>query len=170
MNRVFLSLGSNIDPERNMPRAVRRLAKRCHLLAVSPVYETDPVGVQRGPRFLNAAALIETELDPRLLKDQVLLVIEDDLGRRRTQNKNAPRTIDIDIALYNDQILQVGPRHVPDPDILEHAHIAVPLADLAPDMRHPETGQTLLEISRSLSATGIQHRPDIELSPNKTTH
>jgi 2-amino-4-hydroxy-6-hydroxymethyldihydropteridine diphosphokinase len=163
MNRVFVVLGSNIQPEHNMREAVRRLAARCWLLAVSPVYETAPVGKTDQPNFLNAAALIETPLTAEELKEQVLLAIECELGRVRTAEKNAPRTIDLDIALFNQQVLDMGGRHVPDPDLLEHPHISVPLADLAPEYRHPETGQTLREIAGSQPRGGLERRDDVKL-------
>ena len=137
----------------------------CRLVAVSPVYETTPVGSTEQPNFLNAAALVETDLAAAELKIQALQVIEGQLGRVRTEDKNAPRTIDLDIALFGDQVLDLGPRHIPDPDILRYPHIAVPLADLAPTMRHPEDGRTLLEIAESLPATGLASRPDIVLWP-----
>jgi 2-amino-4-hydroxy-6-hydroxymethyldihydropteridine diphosphokinase len=83
----------------------------------------------------------------------------------RTEDKNAPRTIDLDIALFGDQVLDVGPRHIPDPEISKYPHIAVPLADLAPQQRHPETGQTLQEIAQGLPASGLVRRPDVVLWP-----
>ena len=165
MTRVFIALGSNIEPEYNMREAVRRLSLRCGLLAVSPVYETVPVGKTDQPNFLNAAALIETDLTAAELKAQVLQIIEQELGRVRTEDKNAPRTIDLDIALFDDQVLDLGQRHIPDPDILKYPHIALPLADLAPQQHHPETGQTLLEIAQGLPASGLVRRPDVVLWP-----
>ena len=161
MTRVFIALGSNINPEYNIREAVRRLASRCRLLAVSPVYETAPVGKTDQPNFLNAAALIETDLTAAELKTQVLQVIEQELGRVRTEDKNAPRTIDLDIAVFGDQVLDVGPRHIPDPEISKYPHIAVPLADLAPQQLHPETSRTLLEIAQGLPASGLVRRPDV---------
>ena len=151
MTRVFIALGSNIQPEANLPEAVRRLAAHCRVLAVSPVYETAPVGKLDQPNFLNAAVLIESDLSAEALKTQVLQAIERDLGRVRTADKNAPRTIDLDIALYGDAVLDLGSRHIPDPDILRYPHIAVPLAALAPDLRHPETGQPLWALINSSS-------------------
>jgi len=161
MTRVFIAMGSNINSEHNMREAVRRLSSRCQLLAVSPVYETAPVGKTDQPNFMNAAALIETDLSAAELKTHVLQVIEQELGRVRTADKNGPRTIDLDIALFGDQVLDVGPRHIPDPDIATYAHIAVPLADLAPRQRHPETGQTLQEIAQGLPAGGLVRRLDV---------
>ncbi|HSR30278.1 MAG TPA: 2-amino-4-hydroxy-6-hydroxymethyldihydropteridine diphosphokinase [Anaerolineae bacterium] len=164
-NRAFISLGSNIKPEQNLVEGVRRLAERCRLLAASPVYETRPVGTLDQPSFLNAAVLVETDLAATDLKVQVLQPIEEELGRVRTQDKNAPRTIDLDISLFNEQIMEVGHRHIPDPEILQFPHIARPLADLAPEVRHPETGQTLEEIARSLASEGLVHRSDLTLWP-----
>jgi 2-amino-4-hydroxy-6-hydroxymethyldihydropteridine diphosphokinase len=165
VNRVFVALGSNINSEHNLQEAVRRLASYCRLVAVSPVYETAPVGNTEQPNFLNAAALVETNLTAAELKVRVLQVIEGELGRVRTTEKNAPRTIDLDIALFDDQVFDLGPRHIPDPDILRYPHIAVPLADLAPTMRHPEDGRTLREIAQSLPASGQASRSDVVLWP-----
>jgi 2-amino-4-hydroxy-6-hydroxymethyldihydropteridine diphosphokinase len=167
---VLISLGSNIDPERNLPDAVRRLARHCRLLAASPVYETEPVGRTDQPNFLNAAVLVETYRTPADLKKEVLLAIEQELGRVRTADKNAPRTIDLDISLFGDQLLELEGRHIPDPDILKFAHVARPLADLAPQVRHPETGQTLADIAESLADGGLQRRDDIELVPVSQLH
>ncbi|MBN1134961.1 MAG: 2-amino-4-hydroxy-6-hydroxymethyldihydropteridine diphosphokinase, partial [Anaerolineae bacterium] len=165
MNRVLIALGSNIDAEHNLREAVRSLALCCRLKAVSPVYETVPVGNTKQPNFLNAAALIETDLTAAELKARVLQVIEQEMGRVRTEDKNAPRTIDLDIALFGDRVLDVGPRHIPDPDLLKYPHIAVPLADLAPTMRHPEDSRTLQEIAQDLPDSGLIYRPDVELWP-----
>jgi 2-amino-4-hydroxy-6-hydroxymethyldihydropteridine diphosphokinase len=163
VNRAFVALGSNIDSEHNMREAVRRLASQCRLVAVSPVYETAPVGSTEQPRFLNAAVLIETDMNAAELKAQVLLNIEQDLGRVRTEDKNAPRTIDLDIAIFGAQELDEKTLMYYDPDILRYAHIAVPLADIAPHMRHPATGQTLQEISENLSTTGLACRREVVL-------
>jgi dihydroneopterin aldolase/2-amino-4-hydroxy-6-hydroxymethyldihydropteridine diphosphokinase len=170
LNRVFIALGSNINSEYNMREAVRRLAACCHLQAVSPVYETQPVGKADQANFLNAAALIETDLTAAELKMQVLQAIEQELGRVRSADRNAPRTIDLDIVLFNDQVLEVGQRHIPDPDLLQCPHIALPLADLAPHQRHPETGQTLLEIARRLPVSRLRQRPDLVLWPEQSIY
>jgi 2-amino-4-hydroxy-6-hydroxymethyldihydropteridine diphosphokinase len=163
--QVLVSLGANIQPERNLPEAVRRLGRCCRLLAVSPVYETPPVGRTDQPNFLNAAVRLETYRSPAELKGEVLLEIEKELGRVRTADKNAPRTVDLDISLFGDQVLELEGRHIPDPDILEFPHVARPLADLAPGFRHPETGQTLAQIAEGLSDEGLRRRDDIVLGP-----
>lgn len=142
---------------------MRLLASRCKLVAVSPVYQTKPVGRTDQPDFLNAAALIETQLGPAELKAQVLQEIEDTLGRMRSADKNAPRTIDLDITLFNDQVLEIGHRHIPDPDLLRYPHIAVPMSDLAPEYVHPESGQTLSAVAESMPPVDLVPRPDIQL-------
>ncbi|MFQ5613997.1 MAG: 2-amino-4-hydroxy-6-hydroxymethyldihydropteridine diphosphokinase, partial [Anaerolineae bacterium] len=138
-NMAYLSLGSNIEPEDNLKRAIRLLANLTHLVAVSSVWETRPVGRSGQPNFLNAAAIIETELTAKRLKRSVLSLIERSLGRVRQADKYAPRPIDIDIILFNRQILELGSRHIPDPELLQRSFVAVPLAEIAPDYRHPET-------------------------------
>jgi len=168
MTRVLISLGSNIRPRQHLQQAVERLRERSRVLAVSPVYETRPIGpdgkpTPDQPRFFNAAALIETDLDAATLKNCVLRPIEEELGRERRPNKYAPRTIDLDITLFGDQVLDLDSRHIPDPDLLQYAHIARPLADLEPDFRHPEDGRTLPEIADALPQTGVAPRPDVSL-------
>ena len=169
MNRVYLLLGSNVEPERNLPAAVARL--RDHgLIAVSSAYETIPVGTDHPAVFLNAAALIETSLGPEAVKREVCADIETFLGRVRNPNDRfAPRTIDLDIALWNDEILIVLGSVIPDPDILRHLHAARPLADLAPNLLHPGDGRTLAAIVGALESAGESSRfprlrPDVILT------
>ena len=164
MNRAYLSLGSNLDKERNLRAGVGLLAEHGRVLAVSSAYETAPIGNPDDPTFLNAALILETPLEPQALKETVLRAVEDRLGRQRTSDPNAPRTFDADISLFNDEILDVGRRHIPDPEILLYAHIAVPLAEIAPNYRHPETGETLAAITRRVSLdTTMIRRDDVSL-------
>jgi 2-amino-4-hydroxy-6-hydroxymethyldihydropteridine diphosphokinase len=160
---VFVSIGSNIEPEQNVREAVRLLASSCTLIAVSPIYQTKPVGKTDQPDFMNAAALIETDLGPAALKAQVLQQIEHALGRVRTADKNAPRTIDLDITLFDGHVLDLGGRHIPDPDLRRYPHIAVPIADLAPRYVHPESGETLYEIAERTLSHGPLLRLDVDL-------
>lgn len=164
MNRAYLSLGSSLDKERNLRAGVELLAEHGRVLAVSSAYETAPIGNPDDPTFLNAALILETPLEPQALKETVLRAVEDRLGRQRTSDPNAPRTFDADISLFNDEILDVGRRHIPDPEILLYAHIAVPLAEIAPNYRHPETGETLAAIARRVSLdTTMIRRDDVSL-------
>lgn len=162
-NIAYLSLGSNIDPAPNLERAVRLLAELTRLRAISSVWETKPVGLHEQPNFLNAAAVVQTELTARQLKHKVLQTIEQQLGRVRLADKNGPRSIDIDVVLFNNQVLELGLRRIPDPEVLERAFVAIPLAELAPNYRHPETGQTLRKIAARFNrvASEMAPRPDV---------
>ena len=173
VNRVFLSIGSNINREQNLPAAVQLLRARVPVIAVSSVYEAFPTGLEDQPNFFNVAVLIETVLKPEAIKDQLIAEVETALKRERQENKNAPRTIDIDIALFNDAVLDYVPadgrlRHLPDPDLLQQIHAIVPLAELAPVQQHPETGERLEAIAtRLMEGSGegvIWLREDIDLS------
>ena len=166
-NLAYLSLGSNIDPERNLPAAVAQLACFGRIRAASRVWQTAPVGLTDQPDFLNAAVLLETHLSALALREQAIAQIEKSLRRKRTMNKNAPRTIDIDIMLFNNGVLSVGKRRIPDPEVLDRPFVAIPLAEIAPDYVHPETGQTLREIAQQFdpAAIDMRRRDDVSLSP-----
>ncbi len=152
---MYLALGSNVDPRRHLPLAVRELERLLDVEAVSHAYEADPVGAPRTPTFLNAAVRIRTDLPPARLKHEVLRPLEARLGRVRSADPNAPRTIDIDIALVEDLTLEDAAAGivVPDPDIPRRAHLALPLAELAPELVHPAFGTPLGELAE-------RHRED----------
>jgi len=155
-HRVFLSLGSNIRPEENLPRAVALLRQYGELRAVSTAWESRAMG-SPGPNFLNACVLLITPLSPTEIKPQIVQPVEAALGRVRLPNKNAPRTIDIDILMIDDVPL--------DPQQWEAAFIVVPLAELAPHMRHPRSGEALAEVARRLRRrTWIAERPEVLLA------
>lgn len=162
-NMAYLSLGSNIEPADNLKAALELLAGKTRLLAVSSVWETRPVGLTDQPNFLNAAAIVETDKTAGQLKEEVLATIEQSLGRVRQADKNAPRPIDIDIMLFNRQIFNLGPRHIPDPEVVERPFVAIPLAEIAPDYVHPEQGITLSEIAGGLAVEPdvMRLRPDV---------
>lgn len=158
-NTAYLSLGSNINPEENLKAAVAMLARLTHLTAVSSVWETAPLGVSNQPDFLNAAAIIQTVLSADTLKTQVLGHIEQALGRVRQGDKFGPRPMDIDIIFFNNQILTLqNGRHIPNPEVLERPFVAIPLAEIAPDYLHPETGQSLRQIAAQFEVNPRQMR------------
>lgn len=164
MNVACVSLGANIDPAANLAAAVRLLAETCQIIAVSPVYETVAVGDPSQPNFLNAAVMVQTSLSAVQLKETVLDPVEQALGRQRTANPNDARTIDLDLVLFNQDVLVFGKRQVPDPEIVRYAHLARPLADIAPGYVHPVIGQTLAEVAATFAGTpGIWRRADIDL-------
>ncbi len=171
MNEIVVLLGSNIEKEKNIPAAVRLLAELCRVTAVSPVYETIPVGLLNQPNFFNTAVLLETNLGATQFKEQVLNKVERQLKRVRFAEKNAPRTIDMDIVLCNNDIFAYGSHRVPDPDLLRWAHVAAPVADLVGDSPHPETGEPISIIARRLVEKAtvdgrppLWPRPDIQLT------
>lgn len=153
---VLVSMGSNIEPRSNMLAALEALFRHVEVLAVSRLFATDAVADEPVPAFLNAAVEIETRLSPARLKFEVLRAIEADLGRVRAEDRNAPREIDLDIALFGDRVLrdEAAGLRIPDPDILRYAHVARPLADLAPERLHPVAGRSLREIAETLIASG----------------
>jgi len=157
---ILLLMGSNIEPRVHISRAAVLLLESFPQAEFSRVFETEPVGAPNAPWFLNAAAAITTDLDLRDLKFEVLRPLELELGRRRSSNRNAPRTIDLDIAMCGSLVLtdSVAGLEIPDPQILTAAHIALPLVDLAPRLLHPITGQSLQEIAANL-AGGPTVRP-----------
>lgn len=156
-HQAYLSLGSNIDPKENLTRAIELLREKVTLNAVSTVWETDPVG-SSGGRFLNATAWISTELDAKSLKETVLHPIEDRLGRVRTADKYAPRTIDLDILVYDEEVL--------DTSIWQREFLAIPTAELRPDLDEPISGKSLNEIAQAMRATTTAvARTDLNFNP-----
>jgi 2-amino-4-hydroxy-6-hydroxymethyldihydropteridine diphosphokinase len=164
MKRVVIALGSNIAPEFNLPRAVDAIGDVTRVVKCSTVWQSAPVGFSEQPDFCNAAVLIETELTPHSLKAE-LLRIEAELGRvRDPRNKNGPRTIDLDLALYADDVIDDPVITVPDPEILHRPFLAVPVAELVPLMPHPVTGKLMAVIARSCGGTkSLTARNDIRL-------
>ena len=154
-NIVYLGLGSNIDPDCHLPEAVECLRKFFNVVAVSSAWQTPAVG-SSGPDYLNAVIAVETELSPSDIKQAVLSQIEDLLGRVRTEDKYADRTIDIDILLIRT--------HTLDCEIWSQPHIAIPMSELYPDLASPNSSETLAEVAEEmLNSTHIQRRPDIIL-------
>jgi GTP cyclohydrolase I len=148
LSRAVISLGSNIDPGRNLPTALARIGAHPDLevIATSPMYRTAAVGPRGQPEFVNAAVLVETHLDPAALRG-LMRSIEAEMGRRRTGESHAPRVIDLDVILCEDFSGEIGGTQVPDPDIGEHAHLAVPAADVAPDWGYGDDGTPLRVIA-----------------------
>jgi 2-amino-4-hydroxy-6-hydroxymethyldihydropteridine diphosphokinase len=144
MATAYLSLGSNLEPEAHLCRAVAELRARFGAVTVSPIYRTPAVGFD-GPDFLNAAACIETDLDVVAL-DAWLHALEDAHGRRRDVPRFSSRPLDIDIVFFDDLVLKgPGNLEIPRPE-LRHAFVLKPLADIAPDFRDPSSGKTLSEL------------------------
>jgi 2-amino-4-hydroxy-6-hydroxymethyldihydropteridine diphosphokinase len=152
--KVYLSLGSNISPEINIPAALAAIEGAFgEVLAHSSAWQSAAVGAV-GLDFLNAAVLVHSPLSPTQIKTEILRPLEARMGRVRTEDKNAPRTIDIDILLYGDQIV--------DETLWRQAHLAVPLAEIYPGLRNPDNGQALKDIAAHLlAAVRLVRREDV---------
>jgi 2-amino-4-hydroxy-6-hydroxymethyldihydropteridine diphosphokinase len=145
---ALISLGSDIHPEVNLPAAARLLAEQSQIsvVAASRVYQSPPLGRPDDAPFRNAAVMVRTSLGPAALHS-ALRRIESLLGRVRTDDRYAPRTIDLDLAMYQGVEGVVAGRLLPDPDIPERAFLAVPLAEVAPGWFHRGAGRTLARIA-----------------------
>ena len=164
---AFIALGSNIDPETNLPLAAARLSELGNPIAVSKVYQNPAIANEPQADYLNAAVLIETTLDPLAIREK-LREIEADMWRIRTADKFAPRTIDLDLCILGDRVLDHELLSLPDPDLLERAYLAVTLAELRPDFLHPLTGDSLKEIANELLKDAeLSPRSDVVLSLNR---
>ena len=157
----IISLGSNVERDRCLPEAVRCLRRHpgIDVRKVSRVFETVAVGGANGaPDFYNAAALACTSLSPEQLRRE-LKEIEVQLGRVRTDDRDAPRTIDLDIAYYDGLIQDFDGWSVPDRDAATAPHVVIPVADAAPDWKHPKLGLTTYELAEQLVVSDGEVRP-----------
>jgi 2-amino-4-hydroxy-6-hydroxymethyldihydropteridine diphosphokinase len=144
VSTAFLGLGSNIDPERNIPSAMRSLAADYPGAGFSPVYRSAPVGFE-GDAFINLVARVETDRDPLSLK-VALTALEDAHRRDRSAPRWSSRTLDVDILLYDDLWLRSPELEIPREEVTWMAHVLRPLADLAPGLRHPVLHCTMAEL------------------------
>jgi 2-amino-4-hydroxy-6-hydroxymethyldihydropteridine diphosphokinase len=150
MTPVAIALGSNLgDRERNLRQAAERLAASLLDLRLSSFHETDPVGVGAQPKFLNAAAVGRTALDAGALMGE-LLSIERALGRERPY-PGAPRTLDLDLILYNDAVIDRPGLAVPHPRFRDRRFVLAPLAELAPEWIDPVSGRTISALLEALA-------------------
>ncbi|MDJ0759406.1 MAG: 2-amino-4-hydroxy-6-hydroxymethyldihydropteridine diphosphokinase [Woeseiaceae bacterium] len=143
MTTIYLGLGSNVDPQRNLRFGLDELRRRFGELVISPTYQSAAVGFD-GDDFLNLVVSTESDADPETLRDE-LEDIHRLAGRQRNEERFSSRTLDIDLLLAGDLVTDGPPIRLPRTDVLEYAYVLRPLADIAPDVRHPETGRTFLE-------------------------
>ena len=149
---VYLGLGSNLeDREANLRRALELLSTDVKVAKVSPTYDTAPIGNTDQPRFLNLVCEAKTPLSPPHLLTFVKN-IETKMGRT-SGPRNSPRPIDIDILFYGDLVLETSALVIPHPRLMERAFVLAPLADIAPDFKHPVSGKTVRQMLRGLKRT-----------------
>jgi len=149
---VYIGVGSNIDPETNIVKALQPLTEHVQVHAISTFYRTAPLDRPEQPPFVNGVVEVGTEIEARPLKFDLLRPIEKALGRVRTEDPFAARTIDLDILLFDDAVIHEpsgpdGAVHIPDPEIAERPFWAIPLLELAPDLILPGTATPLAQAS-----------------------
>ena len=161
MTRVYLSLGSNIEPGKNLLAALDDLRVKFGRIVVSPAYRFPAVGFA-GPEFVNLAVGIDTDLDAFALNDW-LHALEDQHGRRRDVPRYSSRTLDIDIVLYGERVINgAGNLEVPRAELLQ-TFVLQPLSDIAPDAVHPTLHKSIAELWASGAASGERGSP-VELA------
>lgn len=164
MTKVYIAIGSNIAPEENIPAALEALAKCCAVKQISRFYRSRPIDRPEQDDFLNGACLIETDASPKKLKFSILRPIEQALGRLRTEDPYAARTIDLDIAVYGDRIIEEDGLRVPDPDILHRPFLFLPLLDIDDRITIPGTGSILRELVETLQCEGVAAEDDFTVA------
>ena len=159
MTRVYLSVGSNIEPGKNLQAAIEELRGKFGRIVVSPAYRFPAVGFD-GPEFLNLAVGIDTDLDVFVLNDW-LHALEDRHGRRRDVPRYSSRTLDVDIVLYGDRVISGRQNlEVPRAELLQ-TFVLQPLADIAADVIHPTLHKSIGELWSSGSASGSPGMPAV---------
>jgi dihydroneopterin aldolase/2-amino-4-hydroxy-6-hydroxymethyldihydropteridine diphosphokinase len=156
---AFIGLGSNIAPAKNVARALQRLAQHGPILGISMVYRTAPEGRPEQPWYYNCVVALETQTPPVELKTGVLQQVEQDLGRVRTADKYAPRTIDLDLILYDDLVMESDDLRLPDPQILRRPFLARALYELAPELTLPGSNRRIETVAAALPAGDMEALP-----------
>jgi 2-amino-4-hydroxy-6-hydroxymethyldihydropteridine diphosphokinase len=148
---AYLSLGSNVgDRERNLQEAIRRASALGRVVAASSVYETEPVEFTDQPWFLNCVLALQTAAEPAQLLRECLR-IEHEMGRQRVLKKG-PRSIDIDILLFGDAVVNTPELTIPHPEMTRRRFVLQPLAEIAPELLHPVSQKTVMQILAELPA------------------
>jgi 2-amino-4-hydroxy-6-hydroxymethyldihydropteridine diphosphokinase len=147
MPTAFIALGSNLgDRAEALSSAISHLSSLGRVVARSSLYETEPVGLQDQPAFLNAVVALETQAEPLPLLRE-LLAIERQLGRDRTHSPlKGPRTLDLDLLLMGDRIVADEELSLPHPALAQRRFVLAPLAEIAPQLRHPKNNQTMADL------------------------
>jgi len=160
MARAFIGIGSNLEPAKNVRAAIRSLAQQTRVAGISMVYCTGALDRPEQPHYFNCVVEIETEVHPAEVKHGLLRPIENSLGRKRSKDKHAPRTIDLDLILYGDLAMDAEDIKLPDPDILERPFLAIPLFELAPDLVLAGYNLRIGEIAARLPQDGMRPLED----------
>lgn len=158
MSVAFVSVGANIEPERNIHAALIALQERTRVAGSSTFYRTEPIGRRDQPWYLNGVWRIETEIHATKIKTAVLQPIEDGLGRVRTADQYSPRTIDLDLILYDDLVMKDEDLTLPHPDIVR-PFVYFPLLELLAEMPREASQGFAARIQRLLPAAALTEPP-----------
>jgi 2-amino-4-hydroxy-6-hydroxymethyldihydropteridine diphosphokinase len=153
LHKAYLNLGSNIQPEINLVKAVRLLQDKGDVQDISNAWESEAVGMY-GPNYLNACLIYISPHNQKQLKEQIIRPIEAQLGRQRSENKYAPRTIDIDIILFDELPYNLK--------AWEYAFVIIPLSEIYPDYQNPITNKKIrMSANRLRNEVWIKMRPEV---------
>lgn len=161
MTRAYIGVGSNVKPEGHVPAALRLLAEQVHLVAISTFYRSRAEGRPEQPDYANGVVAIETDRTPEALKAEVLRPIEARLGRRRTADRFAARTIDLDLLLFGEAEQHGPDLQLPSPDIERRDFVAIPLAELAPELRVPGMAVRVRDLAAGFSPGELRPLPSL---------
>lgn len=168
---VVFSLGSNIDPSPHLGFALEALDQKYGLTRVSHVYETSPVNLKKQPAFWNLVAMVQTQAPPAQIKSW-LRKLEKKAGRTRQANPNGPRTLDVDLILWNQSIVNQADLSIPHPDIAQKAFVLFPLTEIDPTALHPRLQLSYLELAarfrdagQKIKMLGLEKLGDFDLRP-----
>ena len=170
LHRVYIGLGGNLPspigaPRETLVEAIGALGGLGRVVGQSSLYETAPVDYADQPRFVNAVACVETGLEPEVLLDS-LLEIERRFGRdRATGIPKGPRSLDLDLLLFDDDVIRTHRLTVPHPELHRRRFVMAPLAELAPELRHPLLKVTMAELLASLPEEGANHAQAVSQLP-----
>jgi 2-amino-4-hydroxy-6-hydroxymethyldihydropteridine diphosphokinase len=153
---AYIGVGSNIEPEKNIKKALILLMEKVKISAVSTFYRTKPLGGKNQDDYLNGVWEIITDLPAKILKFELLKKIEDKLKRERSEDKNSSRTIDLDLLLYGDLKFKSNNLIIPEPDIHSRDFVAIPLMELAPNLILPDTHEKLSNIVNKFEVNSLK--------------
>ncbi len=156
MVQAFISAGSNIEPAKNIEEAIELLSKQVRIKGISTVYQTEPIDRPEQQSYYNCVLRIETGLEPKQLKNEVLKLIENALGRVRTKDKFAPRTIDLDLIIYDKLAGEINGIIFPDPEITERPFLTYGLCELEPKLVLPGTNKAIADICSKMTKENMK--------------